>query len=55
MPFVDVVVIDAVENPRGCPDSHPDELLFEVWHGISGMCDCLERAEDRSYYIGVYC
>ena len=51
VPFVDVTVIDASENPAGCPASHPEELIFEVWPGITGMCDCLERAGDRDYFL----
>ena len=33
VPFVDVTVIDAAENPQGCPASHPEELIFEIWLG----------------------
>ena len=55
MPFVDVIIIDAEEFPRGCPASHPDELVYEMWQGISGMCDCLEREGDRRYFLGIWC
>ena len=55
MPFVDVIVIDAEERNRGCPYTHPDELIFEVWQGITGMCDCLEREEDRIYNLHREC
>ena len=47
-PFVDVKVVDAAENPQGCPDSHPDELIYEVWMGTMGLCDGLET-EDKNY------
>ena len=55
MPFVDVTVVDASENPTGCPASHPEELIFEVWPGTTGMCDCLERQEDRDYFLYIKC
>ena len=55
VPFVDVIMIDAEEFPRGCPASHPDELVYEMWQGISGMCDCLEREGDRDYFLGIWC
>ena len=42
VPFVDAIVLDAEENILGCPDSHPDELIFELWPGTTGMCDCLQ-------------
>ena len=42
MPFVDVTVIDASENPQGCPASYPEELIFEVWPGTMAVCDMLE-------------
>ena len=55
VPFVDVTIIDATENPQGCPDSHPEELIYEVWPGITGMCDCLEREEDRDTFLYIKC
>ena len=57
MPFVDVTIVEADETNRGCPASHPDELIFEVWPGITGMCDCLEReeGEGREYYLHREC
>ena len=55
VPFVDVTVIDAAENPTGCPASHPDELIFEIWPGTMGLCDYLENEHDRSYELGKPC
>ena len=55
MPYVDIIVIDAKENYGGCPNSHPEELIYEVWPGITGMCDCLEREEDRNYFLYIEC
>ena len=40
VPFVDAAVFDASEHPRGCPASHPHELVYEVWLGTRCMCDC---------------
>lgn len=54
-PYVDVIVVDASENPLGCPESHPEELIYEVWPGTKGVCDCLERYRDREYYLGIHC
>ena len=45
IPFVDVTVLDAKENWRGCPDSHPEELIFEVWPGTMAVCDELESGD----------
>ena len=39
-PFVDIIVIDSVEFNQGCPDSHPDEVIFEVWPGSTAVCNC---------------
>lgn len=50
VPFVDITVIDALENPNGCPASHPEELIFEIWHGTRGVCDLLE-VEDTDYRV----
>ena len=55
VPFVDVTVIDAAENPQGCPASHPDELIFEVWPGTMGLCDGLEAEGHRKYELGKPC
>ena len=54
-PFVDVTVVDASENPSGCPASHPEELIYEVWPGTYGYCDALEQKGDRSYKLGKKC
>ena len=43
MPFVDVRVFDASENLQGCPASHPEELIFEVWPGTMAACDEIEN------------
>jgi len=50
-PFVDIVVT----NERNCPYSHPEDVIFEIWLGTKGMCDCLERAADRLYELDTMC
>ena len=30
-PFIDVKVIDTTEYQIGCPDSHPEELIYGIW------------------------
>ena len=46
VPFVDVAIFDADETLNGCPQSHPDELIFELWIGTTMMCDCLQQEGD---------
>ena len=56
MPFVDVTVIDADENPQGCPLSHPEELIFEIWHGSMGYCSTFDAPGDvRMDLVGYRC
>ena len=54
-PFVDAIIVDASQNPLGCPNTHPEELVYEVWPGITGICDCLEREEDRGIFLHIEC
>ena len=56
-PFTHVTVVDAEENPQGCPDSHPDELIFEVWMGTTGLCDGLQSPDKewKRYHLGKGC
>ena len=46
-PFVDVVLHDG----NSCPETHPDDLIYELWLGTRGLCDCLERDGDRDYSL----
>ena len=50
-PFVDVVLTDRTI----CPETHPDDLIYEVWLGTRGLCDCLERAGDRIVHLEGLC
>ena len=54
LPFVDLIVVDANENYQ-CPESHPDEFIFEVWPGITAKCDCLQREDERTYTLNHGC
>ena len=51
MPFVDAIVLYAEENRQGCPASHPEELIFEVWPGTRALCDYLESYDLYNIYI----
>ena len=46
-PFVAVKAFDAKET-LACPFEYPEELLYDIWLGTRMMCDCLERADDRT-------
>lgn len=50
-PFTDIIVTDN----EYCPVTHPEDVVFEMWLGTRGMCDCFERAGDRSYEIDTLC
>ena len=50
-PFVDVILHDG----SICPGTHPDDLIYEVWLGTRGLCDCLEREDDRNYSLDMEC
>ena len=50
-PFVDAIVTAA----RECPDSHPEDLVYDMWPGTRGHCDCLQSEMLRSYYLDMYC
>ena len=51
-----MVILDTEnDEDRGCPDSHPDEVIISVWSGIRKMCDCLERQSKREYYRDIKC
>ena len=50
-PFVDAIVTSAAT----CPATHPEDLVWDMWPGTVGHCDCLQREEDRSYFLSIYC
>ena len=55
VPFVDAIVLAAEESVLGCPASHPDELIYELWPGITGMCDCIEDRGNENYKLHDKC
>ena len=55
MPFVDAIVLNAIESELGCPASHPDELIYELWPGTTGMCDCIEERGNEKYTLHEKC
>ena len=55
-PFTDIIVVDVNETKMtDCPETHPDELIYEVWPGTRQMCDCLENDNLREFYLDVVC
>ena len=54
-PFTDVIVIDIADptvslESADCPDTHPHDVIYEIWPGSRHFCDCLERADNRELY-----
>ena len=57
-PFSDIVVVDIdSNNPDNteCPLTHPHDVIYSIWPGTRHMCDCLERADDRQYFLDIIC
>ena len=55
-PFSDVVVLDLRSGSTySCPETHPLDVVFDVWPGTRHVCDCLERVERRAYYTDMEC
>lgn len=50
-PFVDAIITDEAL----CPSTHPEDLIWDMWPGSVGFCDCLEREKDRQYYLNQKC
>lgn len=50
-PFVDAIVTSAAT----CPATHPEDLVWDMWPGSVGHCDCLQREEDRSIHLNMKC
>ena len=36
-PFVDAIITSSTS----CPSSHPEDLVYDMWPGTRGRCDCL--------------
>ena len=39
LPFTDIVLT----TETFCPETHPSEVLYSVWPGVTQACDCLGR------------
>ena len=54
-PLVDVAVTDG----PSCPADYPEDVIYQIWLGTRGFCDCLQRGEDhddgRDYYLNQNC
>ena len=54
--YVDVIVVDQEAGKvASCPDSHPTELITNVWPGTTHVCDCLERKYDKWLFPDMVC
>ena len=48
--------IDPVSlSGAACPETHPDDVVYEVWPGMTQMCDCLERSSNREIFRDIRC
>ena len=34
-----------------CPESHPEDLIFEMWPGSRGYLSCFQDESDRRYEL----
>lgn len=50
-PFIDV----APTTNQWCPDDFPEDLIYDIWPGSRAMCNCLQREEDRDYFMDMHC
>ena len=48
-PFVDVMVTDAYN----CPFEFPEDLVYDIWPGTTGHCDCLEQEGARQFTLSM--
>ena len=39
----------------GCPVEYPEDIMYDIWPGTRGMCDCLEREGDRRADMNEMC
>ena len=51
-PIVDVRAFrqDELLETSVCPSDYPEDVMYDIWKGTRGMCDCLERPGDRQVY-----
>ena len=43
-----------ITDAANCPDEYPEDLIYDIWPGTQGHCDCLQESEKRDYTFG-YC
>ena len=52
-PFVDLIA--TYDTEEFCPDSHRDELAFDMWPGSYTHCDCLQSPSRRYVAMHQWC
>jgi hypothetical protein len=50
--YLDIVTIDTDQE---CPDSHPEDFIYDIWPGTRHACDCLERFGDKRSFPDHMC
>lgn len=50
-PFVDAIITPE----QVCPSTHPDDLIWDMWPGSVGYCDCLEMDGHRHVDLNMMC
>ena len=38
-----------------CPPEYPEDLIYDIWPGSRGYCDCLQREGDRNWNLDEEC
>ena len=51
LPLVDIYVT----SDSYCPAEYPEDVVYEVWLGTRGFCECLQRDDNRDYYLNTKC
>ena len=54
-PYVDIVVQDTSKLMQGCPATHPEEVIYNVWPGTEQMCDCTHRSRGAVLEMSSWC
>ena len=57
-PFIDIIVVDidsASDSSQGCPETHPEDVVYDIWPGTVQVCDCLEDEYKRQLYRDITC
>ena len=43
------------DSQGGCPPDYPEDIMYDIWPGTRGLCDCLERGGDRQVFLDQKC